>query len=555
VARGKGRRKRHRNAAESTRAPAVPVVTVESLPVAGIAPARSRYFDGDKFYGGFGVTSILTADYWTLRARSSELFETNHYARGIIRRLVTNIINTGLHPEAMPEEEILGRPRDSLSTWTEMVENRFGIWQSDAWLCDHAEQNTFGALQALALSEAFVAGDVLVVLRQHPVTRLPRVQLIKGSCVQTPAGVVPRPGNRIVHGVELDAQGRHVAYWVRHEDGTAKRLPAYGEKSGRRLAWLLYATDRRLDDVRGKPVLALLLQSLKEIDRYRDATLRKAVINSMLAMFIKKGEERRSTTPMSGGAVRAGVVQAQVAGEERSFHVSEHIPGLVLDELQFGEEPQAFSAQGTVEEFGKFEEAVVQAFAWALQIPPEILTLSFSSNYSASQAAVNEFKMYLNLARTLCGATFCQPIYVEWLLAEVLNQKIAAPGLLEAWRDSTQYDVFAAWVSADWAGHIKPAVDMSKLVGGYEKLLALGLITRDRAARELTGLKFSKTVTQLARENELLAEALKPLTAIQPKPAPPPPPATSEEEPDEVDDDESEEEGDDQDAESARKAS
>ena len=38
-----------------------------------------------------------------------------------------------------------------------------------------------------------------------------------------------------------------------------------------------------------------------------------------------------------------------------------------------------------------------------------------------------------------------------------------------------------------------------------------GIITRERASRELTGMKFSKVVQQLARENEQLATAIMPL--------------------------------------------
>jgi hypothetical protein len=55
-----------------------------------LAPFRYSFDDGSKFAGGFGVTELLLADYWTLRQRSSQLFEQNLYARGLIRRLVTN---------------------------------------------------------------------------------------------------------------------------------------------------------------------------------------------------------------------------------------------------------------------------------------------------------------------------------------------------------------------------------------------------------------------------------------------------------------------------------
>jgi lambda family phage portal protein len=493
--------------------PKLPVVTASSL-----APyVRGVDYDGEKFPGGLGAIDLVSMDYWALRARSAQLFRTNLYARGIIRRMVTNEINTGLHLECTPEEKILGKEEDALADWSEDVENRFSLWQADSWLCDHQERMTFGALQALARMEALVSGDVLVVLRQHRETGLPRVQLINGACVQSPFDKVKLAvGNRICHGVELDSMDRQVAYWVTQRDGTSKRLPAWGEKSGRRLAWLVYGTDKRLDDVRGEPVLSLVMQSLKEIDRYRDSIQRKAVVLSMLAMFVKKGEDKPGTRPLAGGALRRGVDAAQDSeGKKRHFRSAEMIPGLVIDELQHGEEPHAFQHNGAYEKFGEFEEAIVQAFAWALEIPPEILRLSFSSNYSASQAAINEYKMALNKLRTTFGESFCQPIYVEWIISAALTGKIRADGLVESWRDTKQYDVFAAWTHADWAGNIKPAVDMSKLVRGYKEQVAEGFMTRDRATREINGTKFSKNVQKLKRENEMLAEAMRPLKELE----------------------------------------
>jgi capsid protein len=514
----------------------LPVVELAHVKLAELAdkslPA-TRYtpHDGEKYPGGYGPTDILFTDYWTLRARSAELFKRNLYARGLIRRLVTNEINTGLHLEAVPEEKLLGKEEDSLADWAEDTENRFELWGENAPLCDHAERATFGKLQATARAEALIEGDVLVVLIQDPVRNLPRVQLLSGSAVQSPlsagtlAGV--KPGNRIIHGVEIDPNGRHVAFWVTRKDPAAPlgnastRLSAYGV-TGRRQAWLMYGTDKRMDDVRGEPILSLVAQSIKEIDRYRDSAQRKAVINAMLAMFIKKSADKPGTRPIAGGAVRRGTDTAtDSTGAERRFRVADYAPGVVLDELQQGEEPEGFMPHGTDEKFGDFEEAIVQAIAWANEVPPEILRLSFSSNYSASQAAINEFKIYLNKVRYEFGGNFCQPIYVEWLLSEALLKRIVAPGLLEMWRDPTRYTEFYAWVSADWTGHIKPAVDLSKLVGGYSAMVAAGFITRDRASRELTGTKYSKNVQKLTRENKALADALEPLALIKlPKPPP-----------------------------------
>lgn len=482
------------------------------------APWENSIYDGGKFFGGFGATQIQHVDYWTLRARSAQLFNENLYARGLIRRLVTNEINTGLTPEAAPDEQVIGVAEDSLNDWTETVETRFGIWGKTPELCDWKHTSTFGAIQRAARAEALISGDVLVVLRQSQRTKLPMVQLVSGNKVQTPLGdqVNLRKGHVIRHGVEFDATGRVAAHWVKQDDGSSKRIPAYGEKSGRRISWLVFGTDKRLDDVRGQPLLSLVLQSLKEIDRYRDSAQRKAVINSVLAMFIEKTEDKAGSLPVTGGAVRRDkATTTDSDGEKRSFNIANQIPGLVMEELQTGEKPVGFHSQGTDVNFGTFEEAIIQAVAWANEIPPEILRLAFSNNYSASQAAINEFKIYLNKVWADWGETFCSPIYVEWLLSETLLQKISAPGLLESWRNPQKYDVFGAWVSVDWYGSIKPSTDMLKQAKGSKLLVAEGWSTNAREARITTGTKFSKNIKRLKRENEQKVEAARPLAEFR----------------------------------------
>jgi hypothetical protein len=89
---------------------------------------EQKFHTGSKFEGGFGATQLIVPDYWTLRARSRQLFKTNLYARGLIRRLVTNEIAIGLHLEATPVESLLGVPEDSLAEWSEDIETRFALW-------------------------------------------------------------------------------------------------------------------------------------------------------------------------------------------------------------------------------------------------------------------------------------------------------------------------------------------------------------------------------------------------------------------------------------------
>ncbi len=481
------------------------------------APVRHGWDDGEEFFGGMGPVQLNLPDYWTLRARNAFVFETNQYARGIVRRLVTNVVATGLHLESIPNESLLGFADDDLAPWAEETETRFTLWGNDPYLCDTSELQTFGAIQAQAWLEALVGGDVLVTLQQGP-SKTPRIRLIPGEAVQTPWDAKPHKGNRIEHGVELDSSGRHVAFWVRQRDLSFKRLPAWGEKSGRRLAWLVYGSDKRANDVRGRPLLSLILQSLTELTKYRSATQRKALIASILAVWIERTQDKLpgpGLGNMATGAQRMGATaEAAPTTEPRTFSIEEYLPGAIVEDLQAGEKVHPFSSNGVTESFGNFETAIVQGMAWALEVPPEILTLSFSSNYSASRAAMGEFDVYLYKHREWIGQQLCAPVYQEWLISECLAGTIKAPKLLEAWRSTSDTVTYNAWIQSDWAGHLRGHLDPVKQMAGFEKMLEAGVVTRDRVARWTSGQKFSRVTKQLKRENEALAAALAPLQAM-----------------------------------------
>lgn len=490
-----------------------------TLASAGLIQPYSQFSfnDGNKFFGGFGPTTIFITDYWSLREKSAQLFTENLYARGIIRRLVTNIINTGLWPESQPIEAVLGLAEDSLADWTEEVENRFYLWGNDARVCDYYGLSKWSKLQQVAKLEAMVCGDVLVVIRQDSGTKMPKVQLFNGNRVMSPGNRNVPAGHTVQHGVELDRLGKQVAFWIKNDRGEYERLEKYGSR-GRLNAFLVYGSDKRMDEVRGEPLLSIILQSLKEIDRYRDSAQRKAVINSMLAMVVEKSEDKPGTRPLTGGAVRRdSTTVTDQDGTPRTYNLSTFNPGIIIDELQQGEKIHGFDTTGIDLDFGGFEESIIQSVAWCLEIPPEILRLAFSNNYSASQAAINEFKIFLNRERKDFGDDFCCPIYVDWLISETLNRKINAAGLLESWRDPAQYEIFGAWIVADWSGAIKPSTDIVKTAKGYKIQVDEHFISRERACREVSGQKLSKVIKANKKANEKIVEAMLPMLELKEK--------------------------------------
>ena len=472
-------------------------------------PIISEMFSGEKFPGGFGITSDYHwVDYFTLRMRSTQLFMENPYCKGMIKRLLRNEINTGLKLEAIPISKIIEISEDEAQEWGDTREVEFRIWGTEPELCDYRKQRTLGDLANKCREIAMISGDCLVVFRINKKTQLPSIELIDGTHIQTPIGRArPRVGVKILHGVEIDSRGRHIAYWVKldksgQESLKFERVPVRGEKSGRLISKLIYGSeDRKLDEVRGIPILASMLYMMKELDRYRDSEQRAATLNSILSLFIEKTKPVVGSQPIGAGAHRVDTVDAvQTDGSTKNYNIAGMLPGLIIDELAEGEKPTSFNAQRPNVNYAKFEEAILDVLAWVNCIPPEVLRMKFQNNFSASRQANNEFQIYLWFQIAKFGADFYQPIYEEYLIQAVLTGQVIASGFIEAWRDPAKWREFGAWVNAEWSGISRPSVDILKDVKAWLELNKAGLTTKDFITRKFTGMSFETVTRKRGRE-------------------------------------------------------
>lgn len=489
-----------------------PVIGVDQLPSASAgnydAPYEFAQLNGDKFIGGYGTTQLHLIDYWSLRHRSIQLYNENLYASGLINRFITNIINTGLTLEAKPVAGILGINQETLNQWTDDVEARFTMYCNNPQMVDYYGEKTLSQLQTQRELQALVEGDVLVVYHFDNRTKLPKIQLISSNCVQSPldgdGGVAD--GHYVEHGVEFDKNHKEVAYHVLKNDGEYARFPRVGARSGRVVANLYRPGKRLMGQSRGMPLIGNVLQSLREIDRYRDSVQRKALTTSFLALAVEKDADTIGAKPLASAASRA----SNISSNDGSYNLNlkNFNPGVFIDDMPAGHKIKLMGSDGTDLSFGDFEAAIINSVAWSKGMPPEILKMAFGSNYAASKQATAEFNMFLDTERENTTTTNDKPLYNQWLYAEVIKGSIQAQGLLQAWNDPNQYALVGAWTQSDWSGSVKLNADFVKEVQGWTNAIESGLATHEMASKALFGRKNNLIMTQLMHENAKKADVM-----------------------------------------------
>lgn len=434
-----------------------------------------------------------------LRERSRDLYMGVPLATGAIKTLRTNVVGQGLKLKPQPDALFLGMSDDEADQWETTVEREFSLW-ADSVNCDVVRNNNFYELQQLAFLSWLVSGDCFALLPTIPRPQMPydlRVQLIEADRVCTPDDKTS--DKNISAGVEKNDNGEIVAYHVAqfHPKGflsTVKkwvRVESFGKKTGRPNILHLMESERP-EQTRGVPILAPVVESLKQLGRYSDAELMAAVVSGMYTVFIKTNSNS-DEIPMG----------EMVPDEQRVDDADENSYELgngAIIALGENESIEQANPGRPNTAFDGFVTAICRQIGSALEIPYELLLKHFQASYSASRAALLEAWKMFRMRRTWLASDFCQPIYDEWLAEAVAKGRIYAPGFFD------DPIIRKAYSGAEWNGPTQGQLDPVKEVDAATKRVEQGFSTKAKETVELTGGDFYKNVRQRIKEEKSMLE-------------------------------------------------
>lgn len=436
----------------------------------------------------------------TLRERSRDMYMGIPLATGAIKTTRTNVVGAGLKLNCQIDYEYLGMTQEEADAWETITEREFSLW-ADSVHCDAQRMNNFYELQQIALLSTLMSGEVFSILPIIPRVNMPydlRVKLIESDRVCTPDTAINN--TNLINGIEIGNYGEVVAYYFAQFHPLSSyltgkrewvRMEKFGKRTGRANVLHLMESERP-EQRRGVPILAPVIEALKQLGRYTEAELMAAVVSGLFTVFIK--------TEKPGQGINLGESIPSDEQMDSEDELSYELGNGSIVALGENESIQESNPGRPNTAFDGFVTSICRQIGAAIEIPYELLVKHFTASYSASRAALLEAWKMFRMRRSWFASGFCQPVYEEWLSEAVAKGRISAPGFF------TDPMVRKAYCGAEWNGPSQGQLDPLKEVRAAESRVNNGFSTRAKETVELNGGDYYKNIRQLMVEEDLHKE-------------------------------------------------
>jgi len=426
-----------------------------------------------------------------LRAKSRELNRDDSVGSGITETFVNNVVGTGLRPQARTGD--MDKDQRIESVWTERAAS---LSLSDGL--------TYPETQRMVFRKWFEDGDAI----RKNVKRRPMdpiwFETIEAERLATPTKrsmpLVKAGENEIRDGVERDAAGVPVAYWImKHHPGeifTPDNLER--EKFVRVLASEVrhLKTTERPGQTRGVPAFHAILQDVRDLDLLLLASLKRVQIAACLAVILESPEDTQDVFD----------VTAQKYGLQLDQKLE---PGMMFKTYP-GEQAKTLIPNFPTPELAPFIIVLARRIGAALGVCWQMVLKDFSdSTYSSARTDLLESRITFLVRRSVLVEKILTP---EWV-AVMQDARLRGDTRLRGVTDDDIRKV--QWIAPGWKW-----VDPQKEALATKVSLQLG-ITTQRDVCAANGEDWEEVMRQRLveekREDEIRQElGLRP--RVQPQP-------------------------------------
>lgn len=392
------------------------------------ALAKVRAYEGASVKDGWiprrsgaSANADHAADAAMLRHRARSLVQNNPYAAKALSCLVANVIGEGIIPASRAADEKTRQTIDAL-------------WQQWMLQADADGGTDFNGLEAQAYRAMEQDGEVLIRLRaRRPEDGLVvplQIQVLEIDYLDTTKNGTGTAGGPIISGVELDALGRVVAYWLydAHPGDGYRAGGLISHKSRRYTADRiihLFAPDRP-GQARGITRFAPVIARLRDLAIYEDAELARKQNEALMSVFIS-GDGADFAMPDIGQSQAEAAAKAQQIGDLGNLRAGAVIA--TSGQNVTVAEPKA--APG----YADYLRMQLYAVAAGTGVTYEMLTGDLSQvNFSSARMGMMEFRRSAEQRQWhVMVPRFLTHVWTAFIDAAVLAGKIRAADYTVEW--------------------------------------------------------------------------------------------------------------------------
>ena len=511
---------------------------------AGVGSYGAVYaiYDGETNMGEMGPAKVYLKDFYTLRIRSKQMFIDSEVCQMIITRNTQWVIGDGLTMESEPQAGVLKMSGIELDT--EDFNNDF----EEAWkvyaqsrIADYTGKWSLRMLQAQAHMECKLGGDMLVILRV--VNGLVRVQHIDGAHVGNPPNVgidyknktiagyqgnqgfdfiYPPTGNRVRYGVEINVNGEAVAYHVRVGMGLEYDRVKARDSKGFLRAYMIYGFKPELDATRGTPLLTIVMQNAANLTRYLSAVVTSAEERAKFPFFFEHGSTSMEDDPLAGRRAKAyiamppngptsGAMATDIAIDSLGNQIANDVAvSMNKTVVNLPRDVKAVSLESKTELHVKeFTTFMIDIICAAVGIPPNVAMSKYEDSFSASRMAGKDWEHTFMTEREWFSQQYLNPIHDLQMYVWVLENKLQAPGYINALAANNELAV-AAYNHCRWNGDMFPDIDPLKTANYLKVMTGVGgeympLMTNETAAKIMGQGEYAAILKQVSDERKKAA--------------------------------------------------
>lgn len=429
----------------------------------------------------------ITEDLEDLRAKSRSLYMTNEIAGSILTKIKTSVVGTGLIPKPHIDYKYIGISKEEAKNIEKIIKTKFNMWATTT-NADSTRMHDFYTLQSLIVLSWVMSGDVFVIPKRRKKNGVEidlTLQILEADRVLNPSGA----NKNTKGGVEYNEKGEVINYYIsnKHPGDEKSEIKSYKvfNSLGRRNILHIFEPERP-GQRRGVPLLAPLVCSLKQLERYQSAEITSAVMNAMIGLIIEKEE--------------SNIFNNSYGEENKNIDEKKYkLKNAMIIEASAGNKIKEFQTTRPNKNYKDFVEAVIEGMGARATLPKEVLLSSFKSSYSAARAALEEANKRFLISRKILEMKFCQPVYEEFILELIKNGDIECPRFFED--ESIRY----AFSKAIWIGPNKTSLDPMKDARAAELQLKNRTVTRSMIALS-QGIDFDDLIEELEYEEKVIKE-------------------------------------------------